>query len=121
MQHRLCNKHLIHPLPFVTRLESLTPEAPSNHVKAGTSEALILLPWTTGTSEHRNAYRPQRNWVGYGRQYYMISPFAHTPETIIPVGQTPFISKVTKREKWFRLVSESLEHEEARFVLPALL
>jgi len=70
------------------------------HSEVGTSEALLLLPWTTGTPDYRDVYRPQPDWAGYGWYYYMISPFAQAPEMIVPVGQTPFISKITKREEW---------------------
>lgn len=31
---------------------------------------------------------------------YMIAPFAKAPEIILPVGQTPYWSKVTNREEW---------------------
>ena len=30
----------------------------------------------------------------------MISPFANAPEAILPIGQTPYLSKVTNREEW---------------------
>ena len=87
----------------------------------GTSEALLLLPWTTGTPDYRDKYRPQPNWAGYGWQYYMISPFAHAPEMIIPIGQTPFISKVTKREEWLPVSLGVIGARGSDVSLPALV
>ena len=87
----------------------------------GTSEALLLLPWTTGTPNYRDVYRPQPDWAGYGWQYYMISPFAQAPEMIIPIGQTSFISKVTKREEWLPVSLGVIGARGSDVSLPVLL
>ena len=87
----------------------------------GTSEALLLLPWTKGIPDYRDAYRPQPDWAGYGWQYYMISPFARAPEMIIPIGQTSFLSKVTKREEWLPVSLGVIGARGSDVSLPALL
>lgn len=66
----------------------------------GESEALLLIPWTTGMPDYRDKYRDKPDWVGYGWFYYMIAPFAKAPEAILPVGQTSYMSTVTSREEW---------------------
>ena len=63
----------------------------------GISEALLIVPWTTGTHEYCDVYRTQQDWIGYGCQYYLISLLTHAS---VPIGQTPFISKVMKLEEW---------------------
>ena len=87
----------------------------------GTSDALLLLPWTTGIPNYRDVYRPQPDWAGYGWQYYMISPFAHAPEMIVPIGQTRFYSKVTQREEWLPVSLGVIGARGSDVSLPALL
>ncbi|EGC47731.1 amidase [Histoplasma capsulatum var. duboisii H88] len=43
-------------------------------------------------------WRP--SWTGEGWFFYFISVYAGAPEVILPVGQTPYHSRVTKREEW---------------------
>lgn len=64
------------------------------------SEALLLIPWTTGDPDYRDIYRNKPTWAGYGWFYFMIAPFIKVPEAILPVGQNPYWSKVTNREEW---------------------
>lgn len=66
----------------------------------GESEALLLVPWTTGMPDYRDKSRNKPDWVGYGWFYYMVAPFAKAPEAILPVGQTSYMSTVTSREEW---------------------
>lgn len=66
----------------------------------GSSEGLLLLPWTTGSPDYRDTYRNKPEWAGYGWFYYMIAPFAQSPEMILPISQTPYVSKVTKQQEW---------------------
>lgn len=68
--------------------------------KEGESQALLLIPWTTGKPDYRDIYRDKPDWAGYGWFYYMVAPFAKAPEVILPIGQTPYRSKVTNREEW---------------------
>ena len=68
--------------------------------KDGASEALLLIPWTTGKPDYRDTYREKPSWAGYGWFYYMLAPFAKAPEAILPIGQTSYISRVTNREEW---------------------
>ncbi|KAL8743135.1 MAG: hypothetical protein Q9190_004474 [Brigantiaea leucoxantha] len=68
--------------------------------KDGDSEALLLLPWTTGIPDYRDIYRHKPEWEGHGWFYYMIAPFAKAPEIILPIGQTSFVSRVSGREEW---------------------
>ena len=51
----------------------------------------------------------------------MISPFARAPEMIIPIGQTPFLSKVTKREEWLPVSIGDVGARGSDVSLPALL
>lgn len=50
--------------------------------------------------DYRNIYRDKPDWAGYGWFYYMVAPFARAPEAILPIGQTPYRSRVTNREEW---------------------
>ncbi|CAO1597918.1 hypothetical protein XANCAGTX0491_001707 [Xanthoria calcicola] len=68
--------------------------------KEGESEALLLIPWTTGRPDYRDIYRDKPDWAGYGWFYYMVAPFAKAPEAILPIGQTSYMSTVTNREEW---------------------
>ena len=87
----------------------------------GSSEASLLLPWTKGTPNYRDVYRPQPDWADYGWQYYMISPFTRAPEMIIPIGQIPFLSKVTKREEWLPVSLGVIGARGSDVSLPALI
>ncbi len=51
----------------------------------------------------------------------MISPFARAPEMIIPIGQTSFLSKVTKREEWLPVSLGVIGARGSDVSLPALL
>lgn len=68
--------------------------------KAGETEAVLLIPWTTGNPDYRDMYRDKPDWAGYGWSYYMVAPFARAPEAMLPIGQTPYWSRVTNREEW---------------------
>jgi hypothetical protein len=51
----------------------------------GTSETLIVLPWTNGEPDYRDRYRegPQ-NFTGAGYFFYNIAGYAQAPEILIP-------------------------------------
>ena len=51
----------------------------------------------------------------------MISPYAHAPEMIVPIDQTPFISKVTQREEWLPVSLGVIGARGSDISLPALL
>lgn len=51
----------------------------------------------------------------------MIFPFARAPETIVPIGQTPFLSKVTKHEEWLPVSLGVIGARGSDVSLPALL
>ncbi|KAK3377120.1 putative glutamyl-tRNA amidotransferase subunit A [Lasiosphaeria ovina] len=64
--------------------------------ETGYSSTVLVLPWTTGEPEYRDRYRdgPQQ-FTGIGFFFYNLGPYAEAPELIIPVGVTPYISKLT--------------------------
>ena len=65
------------------------------------SDTLLLLPWSTGQPDNRDRYRdgPQR-FTGIGFFFYNLSPYSQGPEVVVPVGQTPFPSRLTNRSEW---------------------
>ncbi|CAG7977406.1 unnamed protein product [Penicillium salamii] len=62
----------------------------------GFSDTLLLLPWSSGKPDYRDTYRdgPQK-FTGIGFFFYNLSPYSEGPEAILPVGQTPFVSRIT--------------------------
>ncbi|KKZ66861.1 hypothetical protein EMCG_07467 [[Emmonsia] crescens] len=66
----------------------------------GCSESILVLPWTQGQPNFRDEYRERPSWTGEGWFFYFISVYAGAPEVILPVGQTSYHSRVTKREEW---------------------
>ena len=66
----------------------------------GSSGTLLLLPWSTGKPSYRDEHHDKPNRTGQGWEHWMISIFAQAPEMIVPIGQTSFFSKVTKKEEW---------------------
>lgn len=71
------------------------------HADDGMSDTLIILPWSSGEPEYRDKYRngPQ-GFTGIGFFFYNVAPYAEGPEIILPVGKTPFVSKVSGRTEW---------------------
>lgn len=41
-----------------------------------------------------------RDFTGIRFFFYNISPYSQGPEVVVPVGQTPFISRLTNRSEW---------------------
>ncbi|KAH8123687.1 amidase signature enzyme [Trichoderma asperelloides] len=55
----------------------------------GCSESILVLPWTKGEPSYRDEYGERPSWTGEG-----------APEVILPIGQTPYHSRLTKRQEW---------------------
>ncbi|CAG7975139.1 unnamed protein product [Penicillium salamii] len=66
----------------------------------GCSETILVLPWTQGQPSYRDEYRERPSWIGDGWFFYFISVYAGAPEVIVPIGQTPYESRLTKRQEW---------------------
>jgi hypothetical protein len=51
----------------------------------GCAEAVLLLPWSKGEPDYRDRYRmSEQQFTGAGFFFYNISPYARSPELIIP-------------------------------------
>jgi hypothetical protein len=51
----------------------------------GCSDTLFVLPWSNGEPEYRDSYRESaQNFTGIGFFFYNISPYARSPELILP-------------------------------------
>ena len=68
--------------------------------KGGESDALLVLPRTTGIADYRNMTRSGPDWEDHEMISFMIAPFARAPEIIVPIGQTPYKSRITNQEEW---------------------
>ncbi|KAM0463187.1 hypothetical protein ACHAPV_003314 [Trichoderma viride] len=66
----------------------------------GCSETILVLPWTQGEPSYRDEYGDRPNWTGEGWFFYFIAVYAGAPEVILPIGQTPYHSRLTKRQEW---------------------
>ncbi|GES66012.1 glutamyl-tRNA(gln) amidotransferase subunit A [Aspergillus terreus] len=67
----------------------------------GFSDTLLILLWSSGKPDYRDTYRdgPQR-FTGIGFFFYNLSPYSGSPEAILPVGQTPFTSRLINSTEW---------------------
>ncbi|KAL7924435.1 amidase signature domain-containing protein [Trichoderma austrokoningii] len=66
----------------------------------GCSETILVLPWTQGKPSYRDEYGERPNWTGEGWFFYFIAVYGGAPEVILPIGQTPYHSRLTKRQEW---------------------
>ncbi|KAK2747761.1 hypothetical protein FQN57_001791 [Myotisia sp. PD_48] len=69
--------------------------------KDGFSDTLLLLPWSSGKPDYRDTYRDgPPKFTGNGFFFYNLSPYSEGPEVVLPVGQTPIMSRITNSTKW---------------------
>ncbi|KAF2489454.1 putative glutamyl-tRNA amidotransferase subunit A [Lophium mytilinum] len=67
----------------------------------GCSDTLMVLPWSKGEPDYRDKYRESaQKFTGGGFFFYNISPYAQSPELILPAGRTPFKSRLSDQEEW---------------------
>jgi hypothetical protein len=53
--------------------------------KNGCSDTLLVLPWSKGAPVYRDRYRESaQKFTGAGFFFYNISPYAASPEIIVP-------------------------------------
>ncbi|KAJ4305605.1 hypothetical protein N0V90_001136 [Kalmusia sp. IMI 367209] len=63
-------------------------------------DTLLVLPWSQGEPDYRDRYRDSaQKFTGVGFFFYNISPYAQSPELIVPAGHTAYKSRITDREE----------------------
>jgi len=58
----------------------------------GCSDTLLVLPWSKGEPEYRDRYRESaQKFTGIGFFFYNISPYAESPELIVPGKYSQYV------------------------------
>lgn len=50
----------------------------------GTSESVMVLPWTQGEPSYRDEHKQRPSFTGHGFDFYNIATYAEAPEMIVP-------------------------------------